>query len=165
DEPWVYVTEDFGKSWKPLRANLPAGSTRCLREDVKNQNVLYAGTEFALFVSIDRGGSWTKLNNNLPTVAVHEVAVHPTAGGVVAATHGRSLWVLDVTPLRQISTDAINRVKPQLYKPNDVVRWQLQAARGKTLRRFVGENPDPGAHVFYTLPHKANKVTLKVQDI
>src|SRR5262249_25644872 len=100
DGPHVYVTEDFGQKWKSLRANLPWGSTRVLREDVENGQLLYLGTEFAAWASINRGESWTKINNNLPTVAIHEIAVHPTAGGIVAATHGRSLWVLDVGALR-----------------------------------------------------------------
>ena len=86
DDPYVSVTEDFGKTWKSLRANLPWGSTRCLREDIKNQNVLYAGTEFAAWASLDRGANWLKINNNLPTVAIHEFAQHPTTGEVVVAT-------------------------------------------------------------------------------
>src|SRR5262249_29963384 len=106
DKPYVYVTENFGDTWKCLNANLPEfGSTRCLREDIENQNLLLCGTEFAVYASINRGGSWTKINNNLPTVAVHEFAFHPTAGEVVAATHGRSLWILDVTPLRQMTVE------------------------------------------------------------
>src|SRR5262249_57922547 len=107
EEPYIYVTEDYGQTWKSLRANLPTGPTRVLREDVDNSSLLYLGTEFACWVSVDRGRYWTKLNNNLPTVAVHEIAVHPTAGEIVAATHGRSLWVLDVTPLRQMTQDAL----------------------------------------------------------
>jgi photosystem II stability/assembly factor-like uncharacterized protein len=164
DNPYVYMTDDFGQTWKPITGNLPAGSTRCLREDVKNPNLLYCGTEFALFASLDRGQSWTKINNNLPTVAVHEVAIHPTAGEIVAATHGRSLWILDVTALRQMASEKI-KDEPMLYKPNTVVRWQEMPGRGRSGRRFVGENPLPGAHVFYSLPKKVAKVTLEFQDI
>ncbi len=164
DSPHLYMTDDFGETWKPITANLPVGSTRVLREDIKNPNLLYCGTEFALFVSLDRGGSWTKINNNLPTVAVHEVAIHPTAGEIVAATHGRSLWVLDVTALRQLASEKIKE-EPTLYKPNTVTRWQSLPTRGQSGRRFVGENPAPGAHVFYSLPQKAEKVALEFQDI
>jgi photosystem II stability/assembly factor-like uncharacterized protein len=164
DKPYLYMTDDFGATWKNITANLPAGSTRCLREDVTNPNLLYCGTEFALFVSLDRGGSWTKINNNLPTVAVHEVAVHPTAGEIVAATHGRSLWILDVTALRQMASEKI-KDEPTLYKPNTVVRWQQLPRRAHSGRQFTGENPAPGAHVFYSLPKGAEKVTLEFQDI
>ncbi|MFO0843838.1 MAG: PDZ domain-containing protein [Gemmataceae bacterium] len=170
DRPLLYVTEDFGKTWKPISSNLPQfGSTRVLREDhVKdhpNEGLLYCGTEFAFFVSLDRGQSWTKFNNNLPTVAVHEVAVHPTAGEVVAATHGRSLWVLDVSALRQMKPDQLASGTPLLFKPMTAERAPPAPQRGRTNRRFVGENPVPGAHIWYAVPGKANKITLKVVDI
>ncbi|MBO0700095.1 MAG: PDZ domain-containing protein, partial [Zavarzinella sp.] len=164
DAPYVYMTDDFGRTWKSITGNLPTGSTRCLREDVINPNLLYCGTEFALFVSLDRGGSWTKINSNLPTVAVHEVAVHPTAGEIVAATHGRSLWILDITPVRQMASESV-KDKPTLYKPNTFIRWQELPSRGRTGRRFVGENPPRQAQIFYSLPKKATKVTLQIQDI
>jgi hypothetical protein len=163
DHPYLYVTEDFGQTWKPLRANLPIGSSRCLREDVQNPNLLYLGTEFAVFVSLNRGQSWTKLNNNLPTVALHEIAVHPTAGEIVAATHGRSLWILDVTALRQI-TPAAMKDKPSLYQPNTITRWQQQPRHGGTNRRFVGQNPPFGGQIYYSLPKKADKLALKILD-
>jgi M6 family metalloprotease-like protein len=164
DEPYVCVTEDFGETWKSIRANLPWGSTRVLREDVANQNLLYCGTEFAVFASLDRGAGWTRINANLPTVAVHEIAVHPTAGEIVAATHGRSLWILDVTALRQLNPAAMKE-KPQLYRPNTVVRWEQQPRRGGTNRRYAGQNPPSGAQIWMSLPKKAEKASLKVLDI
>jgi photosystem II stability/assembly factor-like uncharacterized protein len=165
DDPYVYMTDDYGDTWKPIKGNLPVGSSRCLREDVTNPNLLYCGTEFALFVSLDRGGSWTKINgNSLPTVAVHEVAVHPTAGEIVAATHGRSLWILDVTALRQMASEAVKE-KPTLYKPNTLTRWQDMPGRGRSGRRFVGQNPPTQAQVYYSLPKKAEKAALRFHDI
>ena len=165
DEPYVYVTEDFGQTWKSITGNLPIGSTRCLREDVENPNLLYCGTEFALFASLDRGESWTKINNNLPTVAVHEVAVHPTAGEIVAATHGRSLWILDVTALRQMTTEKIKDEADAVQAEHAWSAGRRCRAAGGPGRRFVGENPPPGGQVFYSLPKKAEKVTLEFQDI
>jgi photosystem II stability/assembly factor-like uncharacterized protein len=169
DNPYLYMTDDFGETWKPITSNLPVGSSRCLREDVTNPNLLYCGTEFALHVSLDRGKSWTKINSDrrtgrLPTVAVHEVAVHPTAGEIVAATHGRSLWILDITPIRQMASESV-KDKPTLYKPNTFVRWQEMPSRGRSGRRFVGENPSRQAQIYFSLPKKATKVTLQVQDI
>src|SRR5205823_7290706 len=114
--------------WQSLRTNLPAGSTRVLREDVANTNLLYLGTEFAVYASTNRGAAWTRLNNNLPTVAVHEIAVHPTAGEIVAATHGRSLWVLDVTALRQMTADAL-KARANLSRQNVVTYWKSEPGR------------------------------------
>jgi len=167
DEPYIYVTEDFGQSWKPIRSNLPRGSSRVCREDIQNQNILYVGTEFAAYVSANRGASWTKLNSNLPTVAVHEFAQHPTAGEIVAATHGRSLWVLDVAALRQMTAENL-KANAHLYEPNRVIRWHSEPGRedwfSASVRRFVGQNPPSGAQIFYSLGKKAASISLKVLD-
>jgi hypothetical protein len=144
------------------------GSTRVLREDARNSDLLYLGTEFACWASLNRGKTWTKLNNNLPTVAIHEIAVHPTAGEIVAATHGRSLWVLDVSALRQMKADVMTK-DMFLYEPNKVVRWRNEPSRGAAYgagsRMYSGQNPPRGAQVYYSLSRKANNVTLKVVDI
>ncbi|HEV3258854.1 MAG TPA: PDZ domain-containing protein, partial [Gemmataceae bacterium] len=167
DEPYVYVTEDYGQTWKSLRANLPVGSSRVLREDIENPNLLFLGTEFAAWVSLDRGQSWVKLNNNLPTVAVHEFAIHPTAGEMVAATHGRSLWVLDIKPLRQM-TPQVLKADAYLYEPNPAVQWRSEPGRGTMYgaghRHFVGQNPPRGAVVYYSLTKPAAKSQLRIVD-
>ncbi|MHB1423129.1 MAG: VPS10 domain-containing protein [Gemmataceae bacterium] len=164
DQPYVYLTEDYGKTWKSLRGNLPWGSTRVLREDIENPNLLYLGTEFGAWFTLDRGQSWQSLNTNLPTVAVHEFAIHPTAGEIVAATHGRSLWILDVTALRQLTPQAL-QADARLYRPATAVRWRLEPSRGQTNRRFTGENPPSGAAIWYSLGKKASNASLKVLDI
>ncbi|HTU20471.1 MAG TPA: PDZ domain-containing protein [Gemmataceae bacterium] len=167
DAPYVYVTENFGQTWKSLHGNLPIGSTRVLREDIENQNVLYLGTEFGVWVSINRGGVWTKINNNLPTVAIHELAQHPTSGEMVAATHGRSLWIVNVTPLRQMKPESL-KAEATLFKPPTAMRWRREPTRGTPYgagnHRFVGENPPSGAQIYYSLCKKAEKVQLKIVD-
>lgn len=169
DTPYVFMTDDNGKSWKSLRSNLPdeAGTTRCLREDIENPNLLYLGTEFGLWASIDRGSTWTRLHGNLPTVAIHEVAIHPTAGEVVAATHGRSLWVLDVTALRQMQPETVN-ADAHLYRPNTAIYWRSTPARGGASawsNRYTGENPDNGAQIFYSIGKEAESVNVVVKDL
>jgi photosystem II stability/assembly factor-like uncharacterized protein len=164
NEPYVYVTEDYGKTWTSLRGNLPWGSTRVLREDIDNPDLLYLGTEFGAWCSLDRGQTWKSLNTNLPTVAVHEFAIHPTAGEIVAATHGRSLWILDVTALRQLTPQAL-KADARLYQPATAVREHMEPSRGQTNRRFAGENPPQGAVIWYSLGKKASKASLKVVDI
>ncbi len=168
DRPLIYVTEDFGQTWKSLQANLPEfGSARVLREDIQNPSLLFLGTEFAAYASTNRGASWTRINNNLPTVAVHEFALHPTAGEVVVATHGRSVWIMDVTALRQMTPEAL-KAKAQLYRPNTAVNWRPEPGRGSMYgngsRRFLGQNPPNGAEIYYSLNKKAEKLSLKVLD-
>ena len=161
DDPYVFVTEDYGKTWTSLRANLPRGSTRVIREDIENENVLYCGTEFHLWASIDRGKSWTRINNNLPTVAVHEIAQHELSGEILAGTHGRSIWVLDATPLRQMS-EATIAADAHLYEPNDVVAWRTLHRRAGTNRRFQGENPPSDAQIYYSLGKDAGSVKISI---
>ncbi len=168
DDPYAFVTEDFGQTWRSLRANLPYGSTRVLREDVKNPNLLLVGTEFAAFASVNRGASWTKLNSNLPSVAVHEFAIHPTAGEVAVATHGRSVWILDLLPLRSMTTESLAG-GAFLYEPNVAVRWRREPGRasiyGNGHRRYIGDNPPTGAQICYSLCVKAKESTLRVYDV
>ncbi len=167
DAPYVVATEDHGATWRSLTANLPRGSTRFVREDIANENLLYLGTEFGFWVSIDRGQSWTRFHGTkdsggLPTVAVHDVAQHPTTGEVVLATHGRSLWCFDATWLRQLTPDA--SAKPaQLFDPSDVVVWRGRHRRGSNgAREFSGDNPTSQAEIFVRLANDARAVKLSV---
>ena len=167
DEPYLFVTENYGKTWRSIRANLPtsAGSTRVLREDIDNENVLYLGCEFSIWVSIDRGESWTRLNSNLPTVAVHEIAQHPTRGEIVAGTHGRAIWIMDATALRQLSPESL-KADVTLYKPNTAIRWRSSVERGSAgTRDFVGENPDSGAKIYYSLGSNARSAKLTISTL
>jgi photosystem II stability/assembly factor-like uncharacterized protein len=169
DAPYVFVTEDFGQTWKSLRANLPAGLTRVLREDRRNPDLLYLGTEFAVYASVNRGASWFKINGPaLPTVAVHEIAQPATADEIVAATHGRSLWVLDVTTLRQLRPEHW-KGKADLFAPATVTRWQLdfthEAMFRTGTRHFVGQNPPRQATLDFVLAKQPDKLSLKVLDV
>lgn len=164
DDPYVMVSEDYGKTFKSIRANLPWGSTRCLRESPFNENVLLVGTEFGLFATANRGETWSSLNSNLPTVAIFDLAFHPNNGEVVLATHGRSLWIGDITALHQLAPAHLTE-SPNLYKPTTAIRWRREASRGTTNRRFIGENPPAGAVIYYTLPKKAENVSVKIIDV
>lgn len=167
DEPYVLVSEDYGQSWASIRGNLPtsAGSTLDIVEDPFNRDLLWLGCEFSAWVSIDRGESWTRLKGDFPTVAVHDFAIHPTSGEVVLATHGRSIWIVDATPLRQFTEDTID-ADAHLYAPNDVVRWRsLPSAGSSGNRRFVGQNPSQAAHIFFSLDKRARDISLRITDM
>jgi hypothetical protein len=105
------------------------------------------------------------LNSNLPTVAVHEVAIHPTAGEIVAGTHGRSLWALDVSGLRQLTAESI-AAEATLYQPISAIKWQSGPSRGQSgTRRFVGAVPTSGAPIYYSLGKDARSAKVTVSDI
>ena len=163
DDPHVFVSEDFGETFVSLNQGLPRGSTRTLREDPLNEQLLYLGTEWSFWVSLDRGRHWTQFNQKLPSVAVHEVAVHPEVNEIVLATHGRSLWACDVQPLRQLGGK--DSKSPRLLDPTDVTRWRRAPRRGRTNRRFVGGNPSGSVRLWYELATKAESVKVRVENI
>lgn len=165
DEPYVLVSEDYGQTWRSLRANLPWGSTRVVREDLHNPNLLWLGTEFHLYASMDRGAHWTRLNgSDLPTVAIHEIAQHQGSGDIVLATHGRSLWRADATALRQLSAEALDE-SVWLLEPAEAVQWRGRARRGVTgARRFYGDNAQAVAEVYYRLEADARSARLEILD-
>lgn len=178
DKPYLFVTEDFGETWKPITNNLPQfGSTRVLREDYINPNVLYCGTEFGIWVSVNRGQSWANLNGNLPTVAVHEIAQPTTASEIVVATHGRSIWVVDINSIRQMAAQTTGKgtkaVDPltepvTLFAPAPATRWRIDTSvfpYSRDVRKFYGTNPQAGATIDYLLTAPAKAVSLKIVDV
>lgn len=167
DGIYVFVTNDYGKTWESIRNNVPdsAGSVRVLREDIVNPDLLYLGCEFSSWYSIDGGTSWTKAGGGLPTVSVHEFAIHPTAGEVVAGTHGRSLWIADVSILRQLSPEKLAE-KSRLYDAKDAIIWQRKPRLGSSgTRKFVGENPAAGTKIAYSLGGNARQVELTISNL
>lgn len=163
DRAHVFVSEDFGETFTNLGSELPRGSSRCLREDTANPNLLFLGTEFAFWVSIDRGNNWSQFNQTLPTVAVHEIAMHPDVSEIVLATHGRSLWACDVTPLRRLSPKKLTS-EIALLKPADKIRWRRTPRRGGTNRRYTAVNPNSSVRLWYTLPKEVNKASIRIEN-
>ena len=164
DQAHIFVSEDFGATFTNLGSNLPRGSSRCLREDTSNPNLLFLGTEFAFWVSIDRGKNWTQFNQALPTVAVHEIAMHSDIPEIVLATHGRSLWACDVSSLRQLNPKLLNS-EIALLKPADKIRWRRTPRRGGTNRRYIAANPNNNVQLWYNLPEDVKKASLRIENI
>jgi photosystem II stability/assembly factor-like uncharacterized protein len=162
--PYVYRTGDYGRTWTRITSGIPARHfIRVVREDPARRGLLYAGGEFGVYVSFDDGARWQSLRLNLPVVPVHDLAV--VGSDLVAATHGRSFWVLDdLTPLRTMG-DSVAAAAVFLYQPRDVVRFGGGGFGGGAAA--VGRNPFPGAAfgaVFRARPDSATVVTLDVLD-
>lgn len=119
--PYIYRTRDSGKTWALTVGGIPEGSyVRSVREDPARKGLLFAGTETAVYFSMDDGDNWQSLRLNLPIVPIHDVAVH--GSDLIAATHGRSFWVLDdITPLRQLDTVSAGE-EMALYQPEPGLR-------------------------------------------
>ncbi|HEX5506697.1 MAG TPA: glycosyl hydrolase [Thermomicrobiales bacterium] len=180
--PYLLKTSDYGASWQAITSGIPADEfTRTIREDPERRGLLYAGTETGVYVSFDDGGSWRRLPGNLPVAPIHDLLVKD--GDLVAATHGRSFWILDdLTPLRELAANA-DLAAPRLFSPRPTVRFKTYPGygsspapeisysyagtivygyeertkpNGEKERRPLnaGQNPPEGAIVYYALPEK-----------
>jgi photosystem II stability/assembly factor-like uncharacterized protein len=152
DRPLLYRTADLGRTWQPIASDLPPdGPVKVVREDPGQPRLLYAGTEFGLFVSFDAGAHWAPLGG-LPTVAVDDILVHPRDRDLVVATHGRSLYVLDdATPLAQVSAEVVSR-EAHLFAPRPALGVHLLpgfADWAGTSGIYRGANPPDGAILTY----------------
>ncbi len=162
--PFIYKTHDFGKTWILINSGIPAGAyVRSVREDPKVKGLLYAGTETGVYFSGDDGAHWQSLQLNLPTSPIHDLAVKDN--DLVAATHGRSFWILDdVSPLRQESS-AIAADDFHLYQP--AVATRLHFPDQVDRRRPVGDNPPKGAVLYYYLkskPADKEEIMMEISD-
>src|SRR5262249_49840786 len=131
----------------------------------RNRNLLFAGTEFALFVSLDRGTTWHRVRAGLPTVAVHDLVVHPRDRDLVIATHGRGLWVLDVAPLEEL-TDKALASSAHLFEVKPAMAFQPRGDRGLTNAGvYTAPNPAFGTAIHYYLKERAtHPVRLTIVD-
>jgi hypothetical protein len=161
-KPYIFKTTDLGKSWSTIVNGIPEGAyVHSVREDPKRKGLLYAGTELGVYFSLDDGAHWQPLQLNLPQSPIHDLVVKDD--DLVAATHGRSFWVLDnLTPLRQLnaqspSTDML------LYQPQTAVRLHYPEEIDK--RQPAGDNPPMGAMIdYYFKTAPKDEVTIDILD-
>lgn len=165
--PLVYRTADAGKTWQSIASNLPGNEpVKVLREDPRNPNVLYAGTEFGLWASLNRGGQWVKFGA-LPTVAVDDLLVHPRDHDLVIATHGRSLFIVDdLRPVQELTVE-VQAKDAHLFAPRPAYGVYLLPGfgdwNGKAV--FRGENPPEGALIsFYAKAFTGEDAVLKIAN-
>ncbi len=167
--PYVYVTRDFGRTFTSITNNLPVGSVKVITEDPRNPNLLYLGTEFGLFISLNGGGEWTRFQNGLPTVRVDDILVHPRDNDLVVGTHGRSIWIIDdITPLQQY-TPEVARGDAYLFAVRPAIQWLNNTQEGVTMggaKHFRGQNPEAGTAISYYLPMELGAdVNLTITDM
>lgn len=165
--PLAFRTSDQGKTWTSIAGNLPGdGPVKVVREDLKNANLLFAGTEFGLYVSLDRGNAWDKFGE-LPTVAVDDIVIHPRDLDLVIATHGRSLFVVDdIRPLEGL-TPEVQAQAAKLFPPRPAYAYYpydgwMESAGGAEYR---GANPPAGALIsFYVKEFTGDPVKISVAN-
>jgi photosystem II stability/assembly factor-like uncharacterized protein len=151
---YLFATSDYGETWKSSCNGIPesAGTVHVIREHPRDTNLLFAGTEFGLWVSWDRGGSWMALKNNFPTVPVDDIEIQARDNDLVLATHGRSIWIFDdLTPLEKMDANVANSPLT-FFPPRTATTWFLRQRRWSAGQQmFTAKNPPYGALLSYYL--------------
>ncbi len=168
-KPYIYKTSDMGKTWTSLVTPEIEGHVYVIREDLVNPNLLFAGTEFGLYVSTNGGKQWSRFENNLPRAAVHDLVIHPRENDLVIATHGRGIYIIDdLTPLRQVTSEVLAKsihffdIKPTVL--NDPGLSGRNPSPGDD--QFYGQNPNTQAKIVYFMNkrHTFGKMSIEVYD-
>ncbi len=158
--PYVYVSEDYGNSWKNIGKDLPASPVNVILEDPVNENLLYVGTDNGLYMSMDRGASWQLAENGMPEVAVHDLVMQEEAGHLLVGTHGRSIYKADVGALQTLASEDLEK---------DLVAFELPEIRhsgrwGNSWSSW-GEAQTPGLDIrFYTAKGGTVQALVKTAD-
>jgi len=170
--PYVYRTSDFGKTWTPLiTAQDPKGVrgyAHVVKDDLVQRNLLFVGTEFGLFVSIDGGKAWAQFKGSrFPAVAVRDLAVHPRDHDLVLGTHGRGIWIIDdISPWRALSADLLSQESAFVSARPVQQRIEANGGWANGAAMFVGDNPPDAAVITYyqRSRHLFGKLKIEVLD-
>jgi len=149
--PYLFVSRDFGETWKALATGLPSmGWINVVKEHPKSPNVLLAGTETGLFVTLDGGASWTRFTHGFPTVPVDDLVIHPRELDVIVGTHGRAIYVLDDAAALAALTAEVAASELHVFPPRPAMVFQQWKHESYSAQRvFIGPNPPFGAILTY----------------
>lgn len=162
--PYLYKTTDYGQTWTKITAGIDANHyTRAIRADPAREGLLYAGTEWGMYTSFDDGASWQPLQLNLPIVSIRDL--HVRDNDLIAATHGRSFWMIDdLTPLHQMS-DEVKNSKAYLFKPDMSYRMHQSGGWGRTNPKLEGANHPNGVMIHYFVDNAAeDEVKIEILE-
>lgn len=156
---YIYRTENFGKSWKNIASNLPNEAVNVIKEDPVNENILYVGTDHGVYVSHDKGGKWQQLGPELPNVPVHDLIVHPRDREIVVGTHGRSIWIADVLPVQNLTSEVKKSPLHLFY-----IDPQRQTDAFVTSTSYWAHEQEKPSLSFYFWSNKSRDAKLSVTD-
>ena len=167
-KPYIMKSTNYGQTWVSVTGDLPNGSIQVVREHPRQANLLFAGSEFGVFFTVDGGAHWTKLKSGMPTSPVHDLVIQARENDLVIGTHGRGIFILDdITPLEHLAR-ARQTTTAFLYPVEDALQYQPNGTRssGMGSSGFTGQNPQPGARVAYLVNElPANtRATLSIVD-
>ena len=155
---YIYISDDYGTTWHRLGLDLPAEPINVIKEDPVNANLLYVGTDHGIYISLDRGKSFMVMDNNLPRVGVHDLIIHPDAHELIVGTHGRSIYLADVSQLQKMSAE--NLKEPMIAFSVDKFPFSRRWGRGSGYSEDYNE-PEVLIPVYL---HKEGGLTVHVQN-
>jgi photosystem II stability/assembly factor-like uncharacterized protein len=167
-KPYAYKTTDFGATWKSIVSTDIVGFVRNIQEDYVNENLLFLGTEFGLYITVDGGKSWLKFTNNMPSVAVHFIDLQKKTNDLVLGTHGRGVIIIDdISPLRQLNEETLNKDFHFFESKVSTMSESNGFGGTATETQFVGTNASRAAKIIYYLKkrHTLGKMAIEVQDM
>lgn len=162
-KPHVYKTTDLGKTWKSITTADVKGFAHKVKQDIKNENLLFIGTEFGLFASFDAGKNWIQYKANVPPCAVRDIAIHPVTNDLILATHGRGIIIVDdITPLRELNQSLLeNEVA---FLPSKITMIGSDRFGGAFPDGgYSGDNPDENFTVLYYLKKRITQGSVKLE--
>jgi hypothetical protein len=154
-KPYLFKTSDCGATWVSFAGDLPTeGPVHVIREDLQNKQLLFTGTEFSLYVSLNGGVNWQRLQNGIPAVAVHDLVIHPRGRDLVIGTHGRGIYVMDVAPLESWPAKLLD-APAQLFDVKSATAIHYHGSHGLSGgKNYAAPNPAYGAAIYYYLREK-----------
>jgi len=165
--PFLYKTTDFGETWTEINGNLPDKPINVIFEDRKNPNLLFLGNDKGVYVSIDGGLNWVYMRNNMPTIAVHDLLVHPRENDLVVGTYGRGLYITDISPLQELSDEVLDK-DVHLFQIESRAQWMPRPWGNYDLYgdRHLSTPNEPNAIVIdYYLKNKTKeKIKITITD-
>jgi photosystem II stability/assembly factor-like uncharacterized protein len=165
---YVFVTRDFGETWNSISSNLPLGNVNVITADTRNRNLLFVGTEYGLYVTLNGGREWKRFMQGMPTVRIDDIIIHPRERDLIAGTHGRSIYILDdISPLEQMN-DQTTQGDAHFFDVRPATAWLTDIQKQITVggaKHFRGQNPAPGTAISYWLKGNANDVRVSISDI
>jgi hypothetical protein len=167
-KPYLWVSNDFGATFRAATTGLENQVVRTMIEDTKNADVLYAGTETGLFISLDRAKSWRRLKANLPTVRIDEMVIHPRDNALVVGTHGRAVWILDqLSTIQEYAAAQSAAAAATLFSVSPTLQWRMMDNQNDEFwghNTFVGENPPADAIIQFHLKKPVGSLALRITD-
>lgn len=167
--PYAFKTTDFGKTWTNIISDDVVGFARNIQEDYENPDLLFLGTEFGLYITMDGGKNWKKFTNNMPAVAVHFIELHKRTNDLVMGTHGRGVIILDdISPLRSINNEVLGKTLHFFETPDtEISETSSFSGNFGTETQFVGSNKTKDVQIKYYLNkrHTFGKMTMVIEDM